>query len=359
MDSFRVHLMSPDSLSDDLISVWRSHQAADPNLRAPFFTPDYVRVVASARPDVSVAVIETAGQPPAFLPFHRDAAGVARPVGLRACDFSGLIASPGYAWSPRALIRACDLAGWDFTNVVTSDAAMRPYFRSRVESPFVSLDDGFDGFVTHCARSRSDLVKSIAQKTRKLSREIAPMRFEAHVPDRSALNRLFEWKAEQRKRTGTFDVLGTSWMRNVAARLLHTTTETFAGLLSVVYAGDQIAAVHLGMRSDTIWHYWFAAYNHDLQRYSPGLINLMEMIRAAPALGVQTMTLGRGDEPYKLRFATGATQLASGSVDCRLRRRLSNAIWYAARRASQYSPAVAALAKSVQRSGRRIFSANQ
>src|SRR5262245_49518372 len=163
--------MSPGGVPDDLISVWRSHQVADPSLRGPFFTPDYIHLVASARPDVSVAVIETPGQLPAFLPFHRDKAGIARSVGLRACDFSGLIAAPGYTWSPEALIRTCDLAGWDFTNVVTSDEAMRPHFRALVDSPFIRLEDGLDGFVQQCSRSGSDLVKSIAQKTRKLSRE--------------------------------------------------------------------------------------------------------------------------------------------------------------------------------------------
>jgi hypothetical protein len=65
------------------------------------------------------------------------------------------------------------------------------------------------------------------------------------------------------------------------------------------------------------------------------------------------------DEPYKLRFATGFTELASGSVDCRLRRRLTNAIWYAARRASRRAPVIAALAKSVKRRGQRLFPANR
>ena len=100
--------------------------------------------------------------------------------------------------------------------MVTSDEALRPYFQATVESPFIDLHDGFDGFVQQCARSGSDLVKSIAQKTRKMSREIAPMRFEAHRQDRSALDRLFAWKAAQRERTGTFDVLSTPCMRNVA-----------------------------------------------------------------------------------------------------------------------------------------------
>ncbi len=282
MTAARVHLMSPDTLPNDLLSVWRAHQAADDSLRGPFFSPEYVSIAAATRPEVTLAVIETPGQAPAFLPFHRDRSGAARAVGLRACDFSGLIAAPGYTWSPESVIRSCGLAGWDFSNVVSSDQTMRPHFRAFADSPFGDLD-----------------------------------------------------------------------------RMVHTSTDTFGGLLSVLYAGDQIAAVHMGMRSDTVWHYWFAAYNHDLQRYSPGLIILMEMIKAAPALGIRNMTLGQGDEAYKLRFATGSTQLASGSVDCRLTRRLTNAIGYAARTAAHRSPIVAALARSVKRGRRRMFQGAQ
>jgi len=58
----RVHLISPDTLSNDLIDVWRSHQAAGENLRGPFFSPEYIRIAASARPEVTVAVIETPGE---------------------------------------------------------------------------------------------------------------------------------------------------------------------------------------------------------------------------------------------------------------------------------------------------------
>lgn len=358
MTAVRVHLISPDTLSSDLIDVWRSHQAADENLRGPFFSPEYVRIAASARPEVTVAVIETPGQAPAFLPLHRDSS-IARPVGLRASDFSGIIAAPGYTWSPESVLRACGLSGWDFTNIVRSDETMRPHFRAFADSPFVDLSEGYEAFVGERARAGSDLVKSVAQKARKLEREIAPMRFEAHVLDRKALTLLYQWKAAQRARTGTVDVLSTPWMQQIVERLIEHSTGTFGGLLSVLYAGDQVAAVHFGMRSETVWHYWFAVYNHELQRYSPGLIILLEMLKAAPALGIRMLTLGQGDEAYKLRFATGSTQLGSGSVDCRLTRRLTNAIWYAARTASHHSPVVAALARSVKRGRRRMFQGAQ
>ena len=242
MSVTRVQLMSPDSLSDELLHVWRSHQAADENLRGPFFNPEYIRLVASVRPDVRVAVIEAPGQLPAFFPFQQDSSRVARPVGLRACDFSGIIAAPGYPWSPEMLIRACRLAGWDFAHVEASDPAMRPYIRAVVSAPYIDLRDGFEPFVKKRGHAGSDLFKSVAQKIRKMEREIASMRFEPHSSDPHALARLFEWKAAQRERTGTFDVLGTPWMRRFVDRLLETGTETFAGLFSVLYAGDQVAA---------------------------------------------------------------------------------------------------------------------
>jgi CelD/BcsL family acetyltransferase involved in cellulose biosynthesis len=355
----RVHLISPDTLSNELIAAWRSHQMAAEDLRGPFFSPEYIRIVASVRPEVSVAVIETDGQPPAFLPFHRDGSHVARPVGLRASDFSGLIAAPGFTWAPESIIRSCGLAAWDFTNIVATDRTMQPYFRKYDDSPFVDLSEGFLGFAKARMEAGSDVVKSVAQKARKLDREVAPVRFEAHVIDRRALALLYQWKAAQRARTQTFDVLSTPWMREVIERLLERTTPTFGGLLSVLYVGDDVAAVHMGMRSETVWHYWFAAYNSDLQRYSPGLILLLEMLKAAPALGIRMMTLGQGDEAYKLRFATGSTSLASGSVACRLSRRLTNAIWYAARSASRRSAVVAALAQSVKRTRRRMFQGAQ
>jgi CelD/BcsL family acetyltransferase involved in cellulose biosynthesis len=354
----RVHLFSPHELPSDLNAVWRSHQAADDHLRGPFFSPEYVGIAASARPEVTIAVIEKPGHPPAFLPLHRDRS-IARPVGLRASDFSGIIAPPGYTWSPDAVIRACGLSGWDFTNIVNTDRTMRPYFRAFADSPFVDLSEGYEAYASERTRSGSDLVKSVAQKARKMEREVAPMRFEAHVNDRQALALLYEWKAAQRARTGTVDVLSTPWMREIVERMLAHQSDTFGALLSVLYAGDQVAAVHFGMRSQTVWHYWFAAYNHALQRYSPGLIILLEMLKAAPALGIRTLTLGQGDEPYKLRFATSSTPLASGSVDCRLTRRLTNALWYAARTVSHRSAVVAALARSVKRGRRRIFQGAQ
>lgn len=150
---------------------------------------------------------------------------------LDESDFSGIIAAPEFQWAPESTLSAAGLAGWDFTNVSTSDRMMRPYFRTFGDSPFVDISQGFEAFSKHRSQSGLDLVKSMAQRVRKMEREIATMRFESHVVDRNALALLYEWKAAQCARTGTVDVLGTPWMRQIIHRLVETTTEDFCGTL--------------------------------------------------------------------------------------------------------------------------------
>ena len=89
----------------------------------------------------------------------------------------------------------------------------------------------------------------------------------------------------------------------------------FAGMLSSVYAGDRLAAVHFGMRSHAVWHWWFPTYDLDLDKYSPGLILLLELARQAPGLGLIRLDLGRGHARYKTAFASGATPLIEGSIE--------------------------------------------
>ena len=97
---------------------------------------------------------------------------------------------------------------------------MQPHFRAFADSPFADLSEGYEAFARDRSKSGSDLVKSVAQKARKMEREVAPMRFEAHVLDRQALALLYEWKAAQRARTNTVDVLSTPWMREIVGRLI-------------------------------------------------------------------------------------------------------------------------------------------
>lgn len=107
-------------------------------------------------------------------------------------------------------------------------------------------------------------------------------------------------------------------------------TEGFAGMLSLLYAGDWLVAGHFGMRSRTVWHYWFPAYDPEVAKYSPGLNLALKMAAYAPSAGLSTIELGRMRAEYKRRLMNRDVLVASGSVDCRLSARvrsLAKRLW--------------------------------
>jgi len=96
-------------------------------------------------------------------------------------------------------------------------------------------------------------------------------------------------------------------------RLLHTRDEGFGGLLSTLHAGPNLIAAHFGIRSDSVLHWWFPVYAAEHARLAPGWMLLRELVIAAPALGIDRIDLGRGDDEYKRRAKTGETQVCQGS----------------------------------------------
>jgi CelD/BcsL family acetyltransferase involved in cellulose biosynthesis len=86
-------------------------------------------------------------------------------------------------------------------------------------------------------------------------------------------------------------------------------------MLSLLYAGKQLVAGHLGMRSRTVWHYWFPAYDRQFAKFSPGLILLLKMAQEAEELGLRCIDLGTGLTLYKRRLMNAAVSVAEGSVE--------------------------------------------
>ena len=103
-------------------------------------------------------------------------------------------------------------------------------------------------------------------------------------------------------------------MRAALERIHTTQSDGCAGRLSLLYAGDRLVAGHMGMRSRTVWHYWFPAYDRETARYSPGLILLLKMAQACEELGLRTIDLGTGITLYKKRLMNTSVPVAEGSV---------------------------------------------
>ena len=301
-------------LTPEQVQAWARLQRADPALDSPYFRPEYTQAVAAVRDDVRVAVLEEDGELTGFFPFQRGRWGIGRPVGGPMSDFQGVIARPGLTWDTAELVRGCGLRAWDFNHLLASQESFRPYHRVQAESPYMDLSQGFEAYQSERQQAGSMLLRQTLRKARKAEREIGPLRFEVHSTDPRVFAAMVEWKAGQYRRTRATNVFAFGWTLKLLERILAHSGEEFAGMLSALYFGERLAAVHLWMRSYAVLHSWFPSYEPELGAYSPGLVLLVEMARQAAALGVCRIDLGKGTKDYKSSFMSGSIALAEGSV---------------------------------------------
>jgi CelD/BcsL family acetyltransferase involved in cellulose biosynthesis len=311
----KVTVIPGRELDDDLASVWKELQRSNPDLASPFFHPEFTRIVASVRNDVEVGVIEDGGKVIAFFPFQREGRDIAGPVGGIISDYQGLICAPDFSCDPRELIAACRLTAWHFDHLIASQTMFSPFCHCEDVSPRIELCGGFDEYANSRRTAGSEQIKKCANALRRLEREIGPVRCVASSVDIAAWKCVTGWKSAQYVRTGKEDLLSRDWIKAALNRIRSTKLPDFAGVLSVLYAGDVPVAGHFGMRSQSVWHYWFPAYSQEYARYSPGLVLLLKMAERAGALGLQTIDLGKGPALYKERFRNAEVALATGSVD--------------------------------------------
>jgi CelD/BcsL family acetyltransferase involved in cellulose biosynthesis len=311
----KVEVVAAESLTTGQLACWSRIQQNDATLASPFFCPQFTCMVADARHDVYVGVLEQEGRVVGFFPFQLGRWRAGRPVGYTISDYQGVVVEDGAPWDAKELIRACGLKTWEFDHVNGAVSQFHPVGRTRTESPFMDVSRGFDAYVRERRDAGVGEIAAAQRKMRKLEREQGELRFEPHAANPEALAMLMRWKTQQYLRSGGKNVLARPWIRQVLEVALATQEEDFAGLMSLLFAGDRLVAAHLGLRSNTVWHYWFPAYDPELGRYSPGIALLLKMAEHAASLGLRTVDLGRGDARYKRSLMSATVPLIEGSVE--------------------------------------------
>ena len=332
-------------------------QAGDEDLRSPFFTPEFCRIVAEVRNDVRIGVISQAGAPVGFFPFHRQRFGRLAPLAGQISDYHGIIGTVG-GQGPAALLAALKAQAFDFNHVPGSQAVFCSQAFLRVASPLIDLSRGFESW-RQVKRTQGSAIKNAERKARKLGREVGPLRFEANATDPAVWNALLKWKRDALNAIGVDFILDQPWAGDVIERVRAADAPGFGGMTSALWAGDDLAAVTFSVRSDRTIHNWFPTYNPALERYSPGLTLLVETLRHAAEAGFTEVDLGRGDERYKREFANGARALCEGSLErgvspLGVTRKLRKAAQAAVERTHKTE-----LAETARRAGNRLLSAGR
>jgi CelD/BcsL family acetyltransferase involved in cellulose biosynthesis len=316
-ENCRVKVIPGKAIDSGLVKQWRVLQDANPELGSPCFAPEFTQAVAAARNDVEVGVVEEGAELIAIFPFQRKAGGRGIPVGGIVSDYQGLICRPDFSCDPRELLKTCGLVSWDFDRLLATQEPFKPFHKLCEPSALIDLSEGYDAYAAERRAAGTEQIKKCMNLMRRLELEIGPVRLVPHSPDQSALATVLAWKSGQYRKTGWRDLFASKWGRPLVERIHATQSEGFAGMLSLLYAGNKLIAGHFGMRSRTIWHYWFPAYDPLFSKYSPGLLLLLKMAQHAPKTGLRTIDLGTGLTLYKRRLMNASVSVAEGSVERR------------------------------------------
>lgn len=147
-----ISVYRPGELSAADRAAWsamqsKAHLQGSPELANPFLSPEFALAVGRCRRGVRIAVVREQGEPAAFFPFRRTAAGVGRAVGLGISDAQGLVHRPGFTWDARELLRACGLAVWEFDHLVEGQGPFEAEGSGRFPSPVMDVDQGYETYL--------------------------------------------------------------------------------------------------------------------------------------------------------------------------------------------------------------------
>lgn len=315
--NMQIRTARPSELNHELLAAWSAIQQAEPSLDSPFFRPEFAMAMDSVRRDVFVGILEEAGQPLGFFPYHRAKSRCAAPLGLQLSGFEGVIAPADFVFDVSQLIRGCGLLAWRFDHLPSSQRAFEPYVLLRAESPWVDLSGGLDVYSRNLSKTASHQLSETQRRIRRLTRELTAPRFEMNSRDPAIVDLLIRWKDEQCRRTGVASVFELPWVEPLLKRMLEPTDDDFRAMMSVAYFGDRVAAIHYGLRSGGVLHSMFPVYDPEFARHSPGLMLYYELIDKGESLGLKRMDMGKGYAAYKTKLANGSCAVAEGTVDFR------------------------------------------
>lgn len=301
-------------LSSEEITAW--DQLLQGDLRRAFMSRCYVNAVAETGGDVVVLILYDGRVPCGFLPLQktagmRGAAGIFEPAGDVMADYFGLIAADGLVINiaqlleaTRGRVNAVFFSHLDETQARfgLSGAEPRAGLRTWLGT---SPDKPASDYWINLRKSDKKLVYDTERREKKLINEVGPVTFEWSSQNSvSDMAWLVESKKAQYVRTGKAQApLFDSRKVALLNRLLQSQEENCQGVLSTLRCGEEIIAVHFGLRCHDMLHVWFPVYNPKYSSYSPGRILFKHLFPAAAADGIQVFDRGEGDTQAKRDFA--------------------------------------------------------
>jgi CelD/BcsL family acetyltransferase involved in cellulose biosynthesis len=294
----RVSLIQPHELGKSEIAVWHAMQEATPSLANPFLSPEFAMTVGRFRPGARVAILMEGQSITGFFPFERRRLNVGVPICGWLTPCQGVVHAPGTEWDPRQLLRGCHISAWRFDNLIVDQQPFTAYHSRIISSPLIDLSGGFEAYYEKVRMKSPRFYKELARRARKLKREFGELRVMADSTDINVLRTLLAWKSERYRQTSHVDRFKQPWLVELLETLLLTRTTQLSGLLSALYAGEQLVAAQFGLRTQSLLVGWFTGYETSFGKYSPGLLHIKGLAEEMASAGIHTIDMGGGAKNY-------------------------------------------------------------
>ncbi len=293
--------------------VWAELRAANPQTYSPYFHLDYTSLLSELRDDVYVACIYEGETPIGFLPYQGQR--FARPVGAPMTDYHGLISAADDIESDE-IIKAAGIGAFHYSSSV--NASMNAFAQSEDSGVMMNIEKGAEAWRAERDSSYRRHLKSNRRRIRKSSEDIGDPRFEWMSADQTVFDQLISWKKQKFVETGKYDVLSADWTMTLLETLWsRQSLPKGDGLrcdMQVLYFGDRLAAVDLGLSDGNTFHSWIVAYDAELHSYGPGIQLLEGLIDASEELGYKRIDLGAGTDGYKRHYASEDVKVSGGFI---------------------------------------------
>ena len=317
----QVEVLPAAALGDAEAARWRHALADGGSPVHPLLTPDFAAAVGRIRPGAGVAVLR-AGDRHGWLAFEPRGRGVGEVVGKGFTDVGGLPTEPGLPQPDyRQLLRACGLGVW---RVVQADPQAGPLtgpltapppgarVLGHAPNPVIDLSAGYQAHLAHLRRHAPASLRTVRKHERRLARDTAPVRYVFEERDPRLLEVMLRWKSAQYRASGWTDPLAAARGGDLARSLATLRSPGCTGAVSVLYLGDEPAAIALTLRSHNAMTCCITGYNQRHAAHSPGTVLLGRIIESAAGLGLATVDLGEGDQEYKRAQMTEQLALPHG-----------------------------------------------
>ena len=292
---------SPADLSAADRRAWAQLRAQNPALYSPYFHYDYALTIAGLRDDVRVIIGSVDGHAVAFLPVQ--GTSFARPVGAPMTDYHGVVCAPDTVIDLAAMLRAGSIGAYHYDAMPKTAGVSAP---DPVQCSVIDLSDGPETWRAGQDSSYRRHLKSLRRRIRNSASEYGEVRAHLKSTDKDVYERLIAWKRAQYARTGKYDVLSADWTRGLLETLMARVDDDLRADMHVLYFGDRLAAVDLGLTDGNTYHSWITAYDPELRNVSPGMQLLEQIITGAADYGYAALDLGPGLDGYKRHYADDA-----------------------------------------------------